>query len=110
MSQLVDIYGESRSTTIVSNCDVKIAFRVNHWETLTELSKFVEREVVCDGHISREPLITQSQLAAMETGQALVFISGRIKFVTWIPDFHRNVFALGYKRRKKETGGYEKGK
>ena len=88
MSQLVDIYGESRSTTIVSNCDVKIAFRVNNWETLTELSRFCgEKEIACDGHISREPLITQSQLAAMETGQALVIVSGRIKFVTWIPDF-----------------------
>ncbi len=88
MSQLVDIYGESRSTTIVSNCDVKIAFRVNHWETLTELSRLCgEREIVCGEHISREPLITQSQLAAMETGQALVLISGRTKFVTWIPDF-----------------------
>ena len=104
MSQLVDIYGESRSTTIVSNCDVKIAFRVNHWETLTELSKFCgEREVVCDGHISREPLITQSQLAAMETGQALVFISGRIKFVTWIPDFTEMYLHSAINGEKKEN-------
>lgn len=88
ISQLVDIYGASNATTIMSNCDVRIAFRVNHWDTLTELSKICgEREINCEGHISREPLITQSQLAAMETGQALVIISGRMKFITWIPDF-----------------------
>lgn len=88
ISQLVDIYGESNAITIMSNCDVKIAFRVNHWDTLTELSRMCgEREINCDGHVSREPLIAQSQLAAMETGQALVIVSGRIKFVTWIPDF-----------------------
>ena len=88
ISQLVDIYGESNATTIMSNCDVRIAFRVNHWDTLTELSRICgEREINCEGHISREPLITQSQLAAMETGQALVIVSGRVKFVTWIPDF-----------------------
>src|SRR5699024_7471806 len=73
ISQLVDIYGESNATTIMSNCDVRIAFRVNHWDTLTELSRICgEREINCEGHVSREPLITQSQLAAMETGQALV--------------------------------------
>ena len=88
ISQLVDIYGESNATTIMSNCDVRIAFRVNHWDTLTELSRICgEREINCEGHVSREPLITQSQLAAMETGQALVIVSGRIKFITWIPDF-----------------------
>lgn len=88
ISQLVDIYGASNATTIMSNCDVRIAFRVNHWDTLTELSRICgEREINCEGHISREPLITQSQLAAMETGQALVIISGRMKFITWIPDF-----------------------
>jgi type IV secretion system protein VirD4 len=88
ISQLVDIYGMSNATTIMSNCDVRIAFRVNHWDTLTELSRLCgEREVKRDGYVTREPLITQSQLAAMETGQALVIVSGRIKFITRIPDF-----------------------
>lgn len=88
ISQLVDIYGESNATTIMSNCDVRVAFRVNHWDTLTELSRICgEREINCEGHVSRDPLITQSQLAAMETGQALVIVSGRVKFITWIPDF-----------------------
>lgn len=34
ISQLVDIYGESNATTIISNCDVRIAFRVNHWDSM----------------------------------------------------------------------------
>ena len=104
ISQLVDIYGESNATTIMSNCDVRIAFRVNHWDTLTELSRICgEREINCEGHVSREPLITQSQLAAMETGQALVIVSGRIKFITWIPDFtEMNISRQITTTRKKE--------
>lgn len=105
ISQLVDIYGESNATTIISNCDVRIAFRVNHWGTLTELSRICgEREINCDGHVSREPLITQSQLAAMETGQALVIVSGRIKFITWVPDFtEMNILSKVTTIKKKEN-------
>ena len=92
LSQLVDIYGPSNATTILSNADVMVAFRTNHWDTLTELSrKCGERDVDNGNHTSREPLITQSQLSAMETGQALVMISGRTKFITWLPDY-RDMF------------------
>ena len=34
-----------------------------------------------------EPLITEAQLAAMENRQVLVMIRGRIKYITWLPDF-----------------------
>lgn len=92
LSQLIDIYGPSNATTILSNADVMVAFRTNHWDTLTELSrKCGERDVDNGNHTSREPLITQSQLSAMETGQALVMISGRTKFITWLPDY-RDMF------------------
>ena len=92
LSQLIDIYGPSNATTILSNADVMVAFRTNHWDTLTELSrKCGERDVDNGTHTSREPLITQSQLSAMETGQALVMISGRTKFITWLPDY-RDMF------------------
>lgn len=92
LSQLIDIYGSSNATTILSNADVMVAFRTNHWDTLTELSrKCGERDVDNGNHTSREPLITQSQLSAMETGQALVMISGRTKFITWLPDY-RDMF------------------
>ena len=114
MAQLVDIYGTSSATTIMDNCDVRIAYRVNHWDTLTEFSRICgEREVNCEGHISREPLITQSQLAAMETGQALVIISGRVKFITWIPDFTEmypqvkgSAVRKKIKKRTKRSVGY----
>ena len=87
-SQLFDIYGQSNATTILSNADVTMAFRTNNWDTLTELSrKCGERDVNDGNHTSREPLITQSQLAAMETGQALIIISGSTKFITWLPDY-----------------------
>ena len=92
LSQLTDIYGPSKATTILDNANVTLAFRTNHWDTLTELSHKCGERCVTDGaHISREPLITQSQLGAMETGQALVMISGRTKFITWLPDY-RDMF------------------
>lgn len=88
LSQLDTIYGASNAETIKNNADVLIAFRINHWETLAELSKKCgEREVEYNNRVVSEPLITPAQLAAMETGQALVMISGRTKFITRLPDF-----------------------
>lgn len=88
ISQLDDIYGKSRATTIRDNAAVKILFRVSHLETLTEFSKLCgERETLINGRVKQEPLIKPSQLAAMDVGQALVMISGRTKFITWIPDY-----------------------
>lgn len=88
LSQLKDIYGESKSTTILSNTDVLVAYRTNHWDTLTELSrKCGERSVTINGNTRTEPLITQSQLGAMEVGQALVMISGRYKYIETFPDY-----------------------
>ena len=111
MSQLVDIFGKSNADTIIDNADVKIAYRINNWETLTELSRLCgEREIVMNGHISREPLITQSQLAAMETGQALVIISGRTKFITWLPDFTEMYPMVSQELPKKITQGRKKQK
>ena len=101
VSQLVDIYGVSNATTILGNCNVRIAFRVNNLDTLTELSKMCgDKEVTCEGHIAHEPLITPYQLSAMETGQALVMISGRTKFITWLPDF-REMSISRYKPNQK---------
>lgn len=88
LSQLDTLYGASKASTIRSNADVLVAFRTNHWEMLSELSnKCGEREVEGNVHVTRENLITPSQLAAMKTGQALVMISGHTKFITWLPDF-----------------------
>lgn len=110
LAQLEDTYGKSKATTILSNTGVKIAFRTNNWDTLSELSRLCgEKEVVIDGKIKQQPLITPSQLGAMETGQALVMIAGRLKFVTWLPDytkmydesmFVRTKGCIGSKQRK----------
>ncbi len=88
LSQLNNIYSSSEATTIISNTDVVVAYRTNNWETLTELSRICgEREVVRGNHITREPLITPSQLGAMKTGQALVSVAGALRFITWLPDY-----------------------
>ena len=87
-SQLDDIYGSSRATTITSNVDTIVAFRTNHMPTLKELSeKCGYREVDYGDKRVQEPLITPVQLGAMETRQALVIISGRTKFISWLPDY-----------------------
>ncbi|MBR5974584.1 MAG: type IV secretory system conjugative DNA transfer family protein [Clostridiales bacterium] len=87
-SQLDDIYGHSRATTITSNADTIVAFRTNHVPTLKELSeKCGEREVDYGDKRIVEPLITPVQIGAMEVGQALVIISGRVKFISWLPDY-----------------------
>lgn len=87
-TQLDKLYGEAEATTIRSNADVLVAFRTNHWDTLSELSnKCGERQLERRGYSSQEKLISPSQLAAMKTGQALVMISGATKFISWIPDY-----------------------
>lgn len=88
LSQLDDIYGKSKASTILSNVSVKIAFRTNDWDTLTELSRSCgDKEECIDGKERKQPLITPTQLGAMDVGQALVMVNGRIKFVSWLPDF-----------------------
>ncbi len=88
LSQLEDIYGKANSDTILGNADTQIAFRLSHWRSLNELSdKCGKREVERDGCVKESSLITSNQVGAMETRQAIVMISGRVKFTTWLPDF-----------------------
>ena len=102
LSQLDTLYGSGKASTIRSNADVLVAFRTNHWDTLTELSHLCgEREVEYHGRISKESLITPTQLAAMETGQALVMISGRTKYITWLPDFTEMFDCSGFRPPKR---------
>ena len=87
-AQLVDIYDPAKATSVRENAGVMIAYRSTHYESLSELSRLCgEREVERNGHFLREPLITPSDLSAMQVGQALVMITGGIKFITWLPDF-----------------------
>jgi type IV secretion system protein VirD4 len=88
LSQLEAVFGSENAQTIIGNCDVRITYRVNDYKTLSEFSQLLgNKEKNCDGHISIEPLITPSQLGAMETGQVLVMVAGRIKYITWLRDF-----------------------
>ena len=88
LSQLGRVFSSADATTIISNTDVVVAFRTNNYDTLAELSRMCgERDIVRGGHTTREPLITPTQLGAMQTGQALVTVSGALRFVTWLPDY-----------------------
>ena len=88
LSQLEQTYGKSNACTIRSNADLLVAYRINHLETLKELSQLCgEREVIKENMVFREPLITPSQIGAMKTGQALIMISGRTKFISCLPDY-----------------------
>ena len=88
IAQLVDIYGPAKATSVRENASVMIAYRSTHWDSLNELSRLCgEREVERNGHFIKEPLITPADLSAMQVGQALVIITGGLKFITWLPDF-----------------------
>ena len=88
LSQLKDIYGESKMETILGNVTNIVAFSSNNYATLKELSQRCgDRYIKVDGRLQRELLITPAQLGAMEVGQALVILEGRVKYVTKFPDF-----------------------
>lgn len=92
MTQLADVYGAANASTILGNTDVKVAFRTSNWDTLQELSHMCgTREVNYGNRIVTEPLLKETELAAFQTGQALVMVSGALKYVTWLP-FYDQVF------------------
>jgi len=83
--QLIDFYGKSKAETIYSCIGTTIGFSTNSWQTLTEWSQRCgEREVIKNGHLEKEPLITPTELASMPVGTALV-MSGSYKFITQLP-------------------------
>ena len=95
-SQLTDLYGSSKAATINSCVGVTYAFSTNNWDTLKELSERCgNKSIEINGHIEKEPLITPTQLAAMETRQCLVMIdNGRYKYITKFP-FYFEMFDMG---------------
>ena len=107
ISQLKDTYGESKMETILGNVSTTVAFSSNNYDTLKELSQRCgERYIKVDGHLQKEPLITPAQLGAMEVGQALVIIGGRVKYITKFPDFEEVYH--GSKIKLPEKREYEK--
>ncbi len=89
ISQLTDVYGKSKAETINSCIGITIGFSTNNWETLSEWSQRCGERTVENGNsITKEPLITASQLAAMPAGTALVLIDSRYKFISQLPFFY----------------------
>ena len=88
LSQLKDIYGESKTETILGNVSTTVAFSCNNYDTLERFSNICgSRYIKVDKVNQKEPLITASQLGAMEIGQALIILNGRLRYITKLPDY-----------------------
>lgn len=85
-SQLDTLYGRSKASTILANADTLIAYRTNELNTLRELSSKCGLKVDNDAD-TVEPLVTPTQLGSLNNGEVLVLKSGRLKYITQLPDF-----------------------
>ena len=85
-SQLETIYGKSKAATIRGNADTLIAYRVEEMDTLRELSAKCG-EVYNEETGMMEPIVSPTQLGSLDTGEILVMKSGRLKYITQLPDF-----------------------
>ena len=83
LTQLETLYGAAGAETLTGNADLWVAFRTNQVETLRRLSFLCGERVAGE---CRAPLLPPSLLAALPTGQALVWLGGRVKFVSRLPD------------------------
>lgn len=86
-SQIDAVYGKDAEA--IKDCfDITIAYRVNNYQTLEELSKRCGQKISClkNYHIV-EPVITPAEIGAFATRQCLVIISGRYKYITTLPFF-----------------------
>ena len=85
-SQLETIYGKSKAATIRGNADTLVAYRVEEMDTLRELSAKCG-EAYNEETGMMEPIVTPTQLGSLDTGEILVLKSGRLKYITQLPDF-----------------------
>lgn len=103
-SQLEDIYGKSRSETILSSVGVTIAFSTSNWDTLEEWShKCGNRTVYENASRYTEPILTPNQIAAMPVATALILIRGRMKWVCKFPILKRKIQTLDFPVPKRNT-------
>lgn len=84
-SQLEDVYGLTKAKAIEACVGITIGFSTNSWSTLEEWSKRCGDHKAGKNSDRIEPLISPVELAAMETGQALVMVDRRYKFITRLP-------------------------
>ena len=90
LSQLDDLYGSSKATSIIANADTIIAYRTNHMETLETLSKRCG-DIDDEYHQIPKRRVSPDELGSLKTGEALIIMSGRIKYITQFPDFEELV-------------------
>ena len=93
IKQLNTLYGESNASTIRNNADI-LMFRLRNYETLKEFSQLCGNRII---HLSGgsdvvEPLVMETQLAQLATGQALM-IYNRHKLISKIP-YYGDIFDL----------------
>ena len=87
-AQLSDAFGAEKATTIRENAGILVCYRTSNYDTLAELARLCgEREIDINGQHVQKNLITPTDLSSMQVGQALVVISGGIKFISWLPHF-----------------------
>lgn len=97
LSQINDIYGASKASSIISNADTFVSYRVNHWATLEDLSRKCG-EIYDHETNQMRRLVTPTQLASLDTGEVLVNIRGSLKYVTQIPDFTEMIDMTHWKK------------
>lgn len=97
LSQINDIYGTSKASSIISNADTFISYRVNHWATLEDLSRKCG-EIFDQETNQMRRLVTPTQLASLDTGEVLVNIRGSLKYVAQLPDFTEMVDMSHWKK------------
>lgn len=93
IKQLDTLYGASNASTIRNNADI-LMFRLRNYETLHEFSQLCGNRIIhlSDGSDMAEPLVTETQLSQLATGQALM-IYGRHKLISRIP-YYGELFDL----------------
>ncbi len=100
-TQLAEVYGKSKAETINSCIGITIGFSTNNWNTLNEWSQRCGIKIAnIRGHLTKESLITASQLAAMPTCTALVMIENRYKLIVHFPFYDEMYDNSAYKEPK----------
>jgi len=88
LSQLESIYGPSRAKTMLGNADCLVCFRSEDDETMELLSRKAGKKTIKAGDYSySKPIISASELQAMDNGEAIVFLRGKTRFITELPDY-----------------------
>ena len=104
-AQLEELYGKSKTATIMSSIGITFTFSSNSWAALDEVSHFCgDKRMVTNNGFSSEPLISPVKIAAMPIGTALVTVNNRYKYVASLP-FYNEIFNVPvcYKKWQRDS-------